>query len=41
VAAKPSDAGFVTGAALGLFGGAILGVVITIMALTAIVSPTF
>jgi hypothetical protein len=37
VATKPSDAGFFSGAARGLFGGAIMGAIITVMALTAIV----
>jgi hypothetical protein len=40
VAKKPSDAGFISGAALGLFAGAILGAIITITALVAVVGPT-
>jgi hypothetical protein len=37
---KSREAGFIAGAALGLFGGAILGMIVTIMALAAIVGPT-
>jgi hypothetical protein len=40
VETKPkSDAGFISGAALGLFAGAILGAIITITALVAVVGP--
>jgi hypothetical protein len=37
---KSSDAGFVGGVALGLLAGAILGAIVTIMAMAAIVGPT-
>jgi hypothetical protein len=37
VATKLSDAGFISGAALGLFAGAILGAIVTLIALTAVV----
>jgi hypothetical protein len=36
---KSRESGFIVGAAMGLFGGMILGMIVTIMALTAIVGP--
>jgi hypothetical protein len=36
---KSREAGFIVGAALGLFGGAIMGAIVTIMALVSMVGP--
>ena len=36
---KSREAGFVGGLTLGLFGGAVLGVVVTLMAIVSIVGP--